>query len=294
MNDADFIARVYPGPDDQGMSYAATAIEAGSFYVPPLHQKPKQEVQYGRDDRETTEPPEQPHDRKTSKFDGKPCIELRFSKIPQSSHGLLFGCSKKCDVILPNLKGLSNYHFGLTFDDERRFIVKDLECAIGTEVTYNNKRKGRRRKFNWIIGGDKTAHRQEHTIIKVDDHVQFQVVATEHDITCQSYIDNVNKFCQGSATAEGLIHDLDIFRRDPELPTGAHTPGQGPIYVKKKIGKGGFGVAIHCWNVSTGNEFVIKTPSKEVVKKIVKYDEYRKRWKEEADNMRNLTHVSIS
>ncbi|KAK9438289.1 CAMK family protein kinase [Metarhizium brunneum] len=277
MDAEDLIARVYPNSDEDVKKYAETAIKASSYYVSLLYEEPDEVVQYGRDDRETTEPPEQPHDRKTSKFHGKPYIEIRFSKVPQSSHGLLFGCSNKCDVILPNLKGLSNYHFSLTFDEEGRFIVKDLESGTGTEVTYNNMGKGRRRKFNWIIGGNKTAQRQEHIIIKVDDHVQCQVVAAEHDITCQSYIDNVNKFCQGRATAEDLIHDLDIFRRDTELPTGAHTPGQGPIYVKKKIGKGGFGVAMHCWNVSTGNEFVIKTPSKEVVKKIVKHDEHRKR-----------------
>lgn len=148
MNAEDLIARVYPFFDHPDLHYAAKVIRASPFYVPQLHQKPKQAVQYGRDDREVTEPPDEPADRKASEFDGMPFIDVRFSKVPRSSHGLLFGCTKKCDVVLPNIKGPSNYHFCLTFDDQNRFIVKDLDSSLGTEVTYDNKGKGTRRKFN--------------------------------------------------------------------------------------------------------------------------------------------------
>ncbi|KAK2595005.1 hypothetical protein QQS21_007259 [Conoideocrella luteorostrata] len=302
MDDADLIARVYPAVVRGNEKHAPNSIKACSLYVPPQHETAEEEVQYGRDDRETTEPPEQPVDKMRFEYDGRPFIEVRFSNVPRSSNGVIFGCSTKSDVILPNLKDLSHFHFSLTFDEQKRLIVKDLGSLIGTEVTYDSKGEGTRRRFHWIIGGDKNAHRQKNIIIKVHDNVQFEVVANEHDIESQSYIENVEKFCQGSATTEGLFDDLNIpLRPDTEFATGAHTPGNGPIYVKRKIGKGGFGVAVHCWDVSTGDETVIKRPSNEMVKKFLKKSvdnvselaQGRRRWKDEANNMRNLVHPHI-
>ncbi|EFY85386.1 CAMK family protein kinase [Metarhizium acridum CQMa 102] len=264
-----------------------------------LSDEPPKKFQYGRDDRETTEPTQE-EDAKVSAYDGRPFIEIRFSKIPRSSHGVIFGCNRKSDVVLPNLRGLSHFHFSLTFDERRRFIVKDLGSLMGTEVTYDNKGKGKRRNFNWIISGDRKALQEQNIIINIHENVKFEIVAINHNITSPSYIDNVEKFCQGSVTAEGLLDDLNIpLRPDTEFATEAHTPGEGPICLKKKIGEGAFGVVIHCWDVSTGDENVIKRPTDATIRKFLrtgankeaKLDKDRKKWKAEAENMKNLIHL---
>ncbi|KAG8415249.1 hypothetical protein J3458_009111 [Metarhizium acridum] len=301
MDVKDLIARVYPSVDPHG--HTAEAIRASPYYVQSqsLSDEPPKKFQYGRDDRETTEPTQE-EDAKVSAYDGRPFIEIRFSKIPRSSHGVIFGCNRKSDVVLPNLRGLSHFHFSLTFDERRRFIVKDLGSLMGTEVTYDNKGKGKRRNFNWIISGDRKALQEQNIIINIHENVKFEIVAINHNITSPSYIDNVEKFCQGSVTAEGLLDDLNIpLRPDTEFATEAHTPGEGPICLKKKIGEGAFGVVIHCWDVSTGDENVIKRPTDATIRKFLragankeaKLDKDRKKWKAEAENMKNLIHPHI-
>lgn len=288
MANTDLIARVYPFSDDQRKRYAARAISASSFYVPPLSEVSQEEVKFGRDDREVTEPPDEAGDRKKSEFNGMPFLEIKFSKVPRSSYGVIFGCGVKCDVVLPDLRGLSKVHFSLTFDEQGRFIVKDLQSLLGTEVTYNSQGGGRRRRFNWIVGGDDNAHKREKIIIKVHDDVQFQLVFNEHNAKSESYNAQVKEYCDGNATAEELFNDLHLpLRPDTEMPTGVHTPHASPIYLKKEIGRGGYGVVTHCWNVSSGEEHVLKQPSTKAMYNSAK-------WLEEADILSRISHVCMT
>ncbi|KAG8420717.1 hypothetical protein J3458_002650 [Metarhizium acridum] len=80
MANTDLIARVYPSSHDHLARHAAKAIIDSSYYVSPLYEEPEEKIQYGRDDRERTEPPDEPGDRKPSEFDGKPFIEIQFSE----------------------------------------------------------------------------------------------------------------------------------------------------------------------------------------------------------------------
>ncbi|EFZ01095.2 protein kinase [Metarhizium robertsii ARSEF 23] len=303
MDVKDLIARVYPVSDTHGC--AKEAITTSQYCVPPpLSDGQPKEVQCGREDREATEPPEEV-DATASEYDGRPFIEIRFSKIPRSSHGVVFGCNRKSDVVLPNLPCLSHFHFSLTFDERRQFIVKDLGSLIGTEVTYDTKGTGTRRNFTWIIGGNEKAHQQGKIIIKIHKTVQFEIVAFEHDIDSQSYIDKVERFCQGSATAEGLLDGLNIpLRPDTQFATGAHTPGEGPIYLREMIGQGGFGVVTYYWDVSTGHEIVVKRPRDDMVRMFLRKGvnsakteaalaDARGKWRREANNMKNLIHPNI-
>ncbi|KIE00463.1 CAMK family protein kinase, partial [Metarhizium majus ARSEF 297] len=271
MDVKDLIARVYPVSDMHGR--AKEAITTSQYYVPPpLSDEQPKKVQCGREDREATTPPEDV-DATASEYDGRPFIEIRFSKIPRSSHGV--------------------------------FIVKDLGSLIGTEVTYDTKGTGTRRNFTWIIGGNEKAHQQGKIIIKIHKTVQFEIVDLEHDIDSQSYIDNVERFCQGSATAEGLLDDLTIpLRPDTQFATGAHTPGEGPIYLREMIGQGGFGVVTYYWDVSTGHEIVVKRPRDDMVRMFLRKGvnsakteaalaDARGKWRREANNMKNLIHPNI-
>lgn len=46
-----------------------------------------------------------------------PRLELRFSYGPKTSYGFVFGCDENCDVVLPEMRGISSRHFTLTFDN---------------------------------------------------------------------------------------------------------------------------------------------------------------------------------
>lgn len=155
------------------------------------------------------------------------------------------------------------------------------------------------------MASNEKAHQQGKIIIKIHKTVQFEIVAFEHDIDSQSYIDKVERFCQGSATAEGLLDDLNIpLRPDTQFATGAHTPGEGPIYLREMIGQGGFGVVTYYWDVSTGHEIVVKRPRDDMVRMFLRKGvnsakteaalaDARGKWRREANNMKNLIHVSI-
>ncbi|KHN99767.1 CAMK family protein kinase [Metarhizium album ARSEF 1941] len=292
MDDTDLIARVYPfvpiDEENNSENHAVKATTGSRLCVLPLLQKPRQEVRYGRDDRERTVSPDEAGDRTLSGLDLLPCIEVRFSKTPRSSHGVLFGCSRRCDVVLPDVGGLSNFQFSLTFDDKGRFIVKDMGSRLGTEVTYNRQGAGHRRNFQWIVGGDRNAKRKVRKIIKLQGLVKFQIVVAEHESHgSESYKDKVRKFRQGAGTTEDFFSDLDLpLRPDAEKPTGAHTPWDTPIYLKKELGRGGFGVVTHHWNVSTGEESAVKEA---LQKDEINLDE----WLKEGTLLRRLSHKNI-
>ncbi|POR35146.1 Serine/threonine-protein kinase RAD53 [Tolypocladium paradoxum] len=288
MEDTDLIARVYPV--GHGKKRALKAIEASPLYIAPQHPEDEEEeqVQHGRRDRHPTEPPEESN---VSAHHDLPCIELRFSNIPRSTHGRIFGRDPNSDVVLPDVKGLSYHHFSLTFDDANRLIVRDWGSLFGTEVTYDEEGSGKRSNFRWIVGGDPNPQHKTSIIITIDNTIEFRIVAAYHDIQSQEYIDKVQWFRQGTATAEDLFRDLDLPQRpDTELPTGAHTPGSGEIYLKKTIGKGSFGVVTHFWNVSNADEHVLKEPTEKALRRrMVDVSA----WRKEARIMGDLSHPNI-
>ena len=77
MADFDLVACLYPFEDSKGI--AETTIHAtanNSRFVGALLPEPELKIQYGRGDRESTEPPEQPQG---SHLDYCPRLEWRFS-----------------------------------------------------------------------------------------------------------------------------------------------------------------------------------------------------------------------
>lgn len=288
MADTDLIACLYPFEDDSGNAKYAIELKANkSRYIPPQYSTPK--VRLGRRDRAPTEEPEQP---KGDRLDYCPRLELRFSRGPRTDHGFVFGWDSKCDVVLPWMQGISFHHFALKFDDHYRPIVKDLGSLGGTEITYDKGGKGKRSDFVWIVGGHKVPNERKKIVITVNNYLRFQIVVSHHDITSQLYIDSVHRFRQGTANAENLLGRLDLGSRPPtERASGAQTPGSGPIFLRKTLGKGAFGVVTHIWNVSTAEEYAFKEPSAEAVR------ERRvdvNSWRKEARIMGRLSHVSLA
>lgn len=120
--------------------------------------------------------------------------------------------------------------------------------------------------------------------------ISFQIVVARHDIASQAYIDKINRFRQGTATTEDLLGRLGL-PRDTKLHSKAPTPGTGAIYLKRKLGEGGFGMVVHHWNVSDGSEFALKEPTARAVR------ERRvdvEAWKREARIMRQVSHVFMT
>lgn len=279
MADMVLIARIYP---HQLMDKdVVKAFEASSRYVPPR----KRCFVRRPGERQPTQPPEGTE----SDLDSRPCIEVRFSDVPRTNHGVIFGSDPNSDVVIP-YNSVSWHHFTLTFDDARRFIVKDCGSLVGTEVIYDNDGKGKRSGFQWIVGGDPTPHEKTEIIIKLNNSIQFQIVVSKHDTKSPAYIENVDRFRLGTATTEDLFRDLD-FPPETRLHTGAHTPGTGEIHLRKRIGGGSFGAVYHHWNVSTGIEYALKRPTTEAIKK-GRFDIHG--WQNEAHIMSLISHVRIS
>jgi hypothetical protein len=174
------------------------------------------------------------------------------------------------------------------FDDYDRPIVKDLGSLIGTQVKYGNDGEGWRRDFAWIVGGSKVPKRITPIVIYVNDKLRFQLVVTPHDISSHPYKDHVKQFRQGTGDAANLFSRLK-FSAGTERTTETHTPGRGPIFLRKKLGEGGFGVVTHFWNVSTAEEYALKQPSKRA---LMEKEFDARSWKREASIMGRIDHVS--
>lgn len=241
---------------------------------------------YTRRDRQPTQEPEDHGE----KLDHKACLELRFSHGPQTRHGLVLGSDPLSDIVLLNVPGISFHHLAITFDQHNRPIVQDLGSLHGTEVTYDSEGKGVRSDFVWIIGGHDVPRKKQSIIIKIHKDFKFLLVVYHHEITSEQYIDSVNGFRQGTSDADHLFDRLDLRSRpQTERTSRTHTPGSGPIHLRKKLGQGAFGVVNHCWDVSTGDEYALKEPSEKAIKKN-KVDVSA--WKKEARVMGRISHVS--
>ncbi|KAK1768842.1 kinase-like domain-containing protein [Phialemonium atrogriseum] len=187
-------------------------------------------------------------------------------------------------------KSISYCHSSLTFDEDKRLVVKDWGSLEGTEVTYNGEGQGKRRKFQWIVSGHGVIEEKDSIIINVNPFMSFQIVVAKHDISSQAYIDKVDWFCQGTATTEDLLGDLNFPDRGTERPTGTHTPDTGAIHLRKRLGEGSFGVVTHFWNVSDGSEYALKEPSaKAIRKRKVNVDA----WAREARIMGQISHDNV-
>ena len=282
MDNSDLIAFIYPCFYSEHHVVAHEAFRSSPSYIPSGCAERR--IQLDPHDREPTEPPE---DRSGLPSHGNRArVEARFSNIPRTRHGLIFGRDPNSDVVLPSLPGISYHHSTLTFDTSRRLIVKDWGSTCGTQVTYDGQGEGMRRDFQWIIGGaEPPIPDTEKILITVKKGIEFHVVPVTHTVTSPQYINSVDLFCRGRATATDLFGNLDLPRApETEPPTGAQTPSTTPIYLENELGRGGFASVTHFWNVSTGKEFALKKP-------LAEYSENA--WKKEASIMKAVSHVSM-
>ncbi|KAK3897708.1 kinase-like domain-containing protein [Staphylotrichum tortipilum] len=277
MADSDLIACLYPAGDHHSVWAASQQVVESdrnrSRHAPALL------------------PSSSLGSSKAPAYHCSPCLRLSFSPPPKRDKGLVCGWDPSCDIVLPNLSGVSFRHAAFTFDEHDRLIYQDLGSQAGSQVIYDKAGRGRRSRFRWILGGHPVPDGQEETIIHMTPSLCFRVVVCRHDVASPLYVNKVNRFRRGTAPVEALLDEVDLGRPPTEPPSGAHSPpGEGPITLQKKLGEGGFGVVWHVWDVSTGEEHALKQPSDRAIR------ERRvnvHRWREEARMLGQIQHPHI-
>ncbi|KAF2189915.1 kinase-like protein [Zopfia rhizophila CBS 207.26] len=287
MENANLIACLYPHKKSRGARDAISKPENISRFVPRLLQE--LEPLLGRESRESTAPLEENKNEPPAYFyeDG---LQLTFSHGPKGDKGFALGINQnQCDIVLPKLGEIKKLHGYFTFDDENRFIWRDSSTR-GTIVTYDGKGGERRRKFTWILGGDKVPDKKtEEIVIELHEHLKFQIVVCKHEMHLDQYIDNIKRFRAETAVQdEPRIGILGMHSPGSTAPhSNAHTPNQGRIVLKQRtLGKGAFAVVTHSWDVSTGIEYACKKPRDRE-----RFDTGS--WEKEIDIMSKIRHDHI-
>ena len=186
-----------------------------------------------------------------------PRLQLAFDSALRSGHGLMFGTDpKSCNIVLPRLHRISQRHCYLTFDAQRRLILRDCSTH-GTIVKYDDKGRELRRLFTWILGGHEFPKKTKNIVIEIQG-VSFQIDVSRHDEDQDQYNSNVDRFLEKAE--EPHLNGLGIYSPTAP-PSHSHTPNQGVIRLKQEtLGKGAFAVVRRFWDVSTGLEYAYKEP----------------------------------
>ncbi|KAH8719004.1 Serine/threonine-protein kinase [Beauveria bassiana] len=266
-------------------------------------------VDNDRRERAQTRKDETPAVSNEDAFDGQPYIEFRFDTVRRHPQGFLVGADPGCDFQLLGDLGLSSKHLCITFDDKKHLVVKDLRSANGTVVSYSDKIPDRRCHFTWIIGGIDQFHEEaieiqmgfilklkafiNHAIFADDGSAslidQFRSQMTDEDIPYTSALSggedlSVPKW-RDLYTSANTLSNADIHgmllksRGQTATATEMHTPSTRPLYLDCNIGMGSFGQATRWINMSTGKDYVEKTP-------IGNYD--AEKWENEISIMQRL------
>ncbi|KAF2757512.1 hypothetical protein EJ05DRAFT_476763 [Pseudovirgaria hyperparasitica] len=114
----------------------------------------------------------------------EPGLELRYSHKLKGGRGIVFGTDPRtCDIVLPALQNregrplVSKQHFYITFDAQRRLVLRDCSTH-GTTVTYDGRGSASRSNSEWVIGGDIVADSSNQIVIEIHPTLKFQIVVS--------------------------------------------------------------------------------------------------------------------
>lgn len=206
-------------------------------------------------------------------------LQLKFDLPPKDAQpGFIFGSNPAVnDVILGGRRhGISGRHFNITFDTQRRLVLKATSKA-SMAVSYGGQGATQARtNFTWILfqGLD--------IVVIVQDNLCFRVVPATHYNCEAEYHQRVDLYLKESRNALGPIGLLNIQSQETTAaPTQPHSPRELPIYYDDgRIGEGSFGRVSRVFDVSTGMVYA----SKEFV---------TGRWNREVETMRDIFHVRV-
>jgi hypothetical protein len=141
-------------------------------------------------------------------------IQLCFSQPPRQPGSFVLGTDPNCcDVLLPQMPGISAQHCAISFDAESRLVLDDFS-ERGTQVWYDWECSGDQRDYSWVLsslpGFPSTAQR-----IAVDiQGVRFQVIVNDHSADWEAYKSKVDDFCE-----QTQVPWTDDFAWDPSPST---------------------------------------------------------------------------
>jgi hypothetical protein len=223
-----------------------------------------------------------------------PRLQLDFDTEPKSNHGLMMGTDPSCDVVLPRLRKISQRHCYLTFDAERRLVLRDCSTH-GTIVKYDGKGGELRRNFmirntegrelhhnfTWTLSGHEFPRNTRKIVIEIPG-ISFQIDVAHHDNYPDQYNANVDRFLQ--RINEPRLNVLGI-HSPTAPPSQSYTPNPTAIRLKHEtLGKGASAVVKRFWDVSTCIEYAYKEPRD-------KRNFDSKIWTTEINIMRQISHV---
>ncbi|KAK4152997.1 kinase-like domain-containing protein [Chaetomidium leptoderma] len=184
-DDTDLIARIYPADGDGGRALDAIrdSLNRSRF----------------RDSDSAGEPP---------------CLELRFSHGPRSSMGFTFGTATDSDVYLPPFNGISSRHCLMRFekneseDDHYIPVLRDVS-TYGTTILYDDL-TDRAINARWCLAEDPLAVESRNIFIEPVPRIRFRIVVSRHDFTSPIIIAKVERFRQGTTSAEDSLVGLRL------------------------------------------------------------------------------------
>ncbi|TWU71383.1 hypothetical protein ED733_001998 [Metarhizium rileyi] len=125
-------------------------------------------------------------------------IQLCFSQRPRRAgrRFVLGSDANSCDVLLPDMPGISAQHCSIGFDAESRLVLDDFS-ERGTQVWYDWECSGDQRDCSWVLS---SRSRREFPgavgRIAIDiQGVRFHVVLNDHFAHGEAYEASVAAFC---------------------------------------------------------------------------------------------------
>ena len=190
MGDPNSIACLSPLKDEVDDKRSWDAIRMNiSGYIPLRRASKSKSDLRSRDSTASLEDDENQAANTTS----YPSLHLTFNTGLKSGLGIMFGTdSKRCDIVLPRLRYISQRHCYLTFDAERRLILRDFSTH-GTIIKYDNKGGELRRHFTWILGNHAIAQKTAHITVAIQG-ISFQIKVSPHDDCIDLYNANIDRF----------------------------------------------------------------------------------------------------
>jgi hypothetical protein len=228
MDDADLIARVYPETDLQTAEWFLKRNSSRRQNGLPRSSPRSPDPGTHDGDWVSTRPSSETGDQNPDDF--LDCLELRFSDSPKTDRGFVFGLNQKCDVLLPTLSGISNFHFTITFENDffdtndYRLVLRDLGSRSGTKVSYDGHGNFVRRRFRWILSGHSKA---KHTTIRIELPKGFtlRIVVSVGDISETSPVYEYVQCFLRPRSPDSMLRDLDLEDAlQTCLATGANSP----------------------------------------------------------------------
>ncbi|OAG36035.1 hypothetical protein AYO21_09753 [Fonsecaea monophora] len=236
--------------------------------------------------RETT--PQAPEDEGTpvDLLENHHRIRLSFDQQTKVKGRVTFGSDPElCDVLLTSRRGqyrVSGQHFCITFDAEKRPVIKDTSTN-GLIVSYSRQAEHElRRHFQWIIFPD-----FDTITVKMwkKNGLEFDVHLPRHHKThVREYQENATRYT-ADAPPEHLValNNLAFHSTETSLAASEDLPSdKRPLYLRLSIlGTGAFGRVWRVVNASTGAEYAKK-------------EFFRPRgWEKEIEIMKELVHDHI-